>query len=200
MPYSGSKFGSDNLWIKKKTRGKLRKLCHILAQLEFFIFLAGKSSSQMNYSVSKHMLAACRARWTAGHSKVYFYQKRVFIRTVFFWISAGCVSVLRCAPICFSTISQNVATSLWKKIHEWESFFIFLKFNTFQWTFATVVCMSVHFEFTMYWSVTLSRSCCLLIANIGQRRGRSLYLNLCKLIYPCVVLYQSLWVEKELPS
>lgn len=46
-------------WDKRR---KLRKLYHVLAQLEFYMFLAGKSASQINYSVSKQMFAACRDR------------------------------------------------------------------------------------------------------------------------------------------
>ena len=37
-----------------------RKLHHVFARLGFCILLAGKSTAQMNYSLSKQMFAACR--------------------------------------------------------------------------------------------------------------------------------------------
>lgn len=46
---------------KREKRGKSRrKPYHVLAQREFYIFLAGKSTTQMNYSSTKQMFAACR--------------------------------------------------------------------------------------------------------------------------------------------
>lgn len=63
MPHGDCKFGSDNLWMKKSQGGKLSKRYHVLALLEFLIFLAGKSTSWINYSVPKHVCSLLRQSW-----------------------------------------------------------------------------------------------------------------------------------------
>lgn len=106
---------------EKSERGKLSKLYHVLAPLEFFIFLAGKSTSQMNYSVSKHMFAACRdehEQLDIVKESLLLSEKSIHKDTL--CNSGGCAAVLCRAPTCFSPISHNVATSILKNIHESE--------------------------------------------------------------------------------